>query len=212
MFGTFLFCCPSKVHDLATSELMQGWIFLRICGWSIQEMFPYLVLITFVVNLYWFLANLSNLYNLENSSQKPLTGRYLSSHVPWNLSQEENFSQKPLLGRNFFCPGYFFQPGISLPWKSFPVSDLSVCTAFVTRFSYDGCYIYIYKALLIYESKSKCNDIFNIAIQICSYLHAIFWEEFISLEMNILEKFPIFWKYSPLSVCNQCWKWPVMHI
>ena len=36
-----------------------------------------------------------------------------------------------------------------------------------------------------------------------SDLRAIFWEEFIALEMTIREKFPIFGENSPLLVCGK---------
>jgi hypothetical protein len=83
----------------------------------------------FVAKVDWFQATLSNLYNLENSSQKPLLGR--------DFSCRETFPRKKRFpGKGFLCPGSLSkeenlsQGPVTFPWqkiprKPFPGTDLS---------------------------------------------------------------------------------------
>ena len=120
-----------------------SWIFHRGKVVGSGKSFLILNSACFVMNSDCFLANLSNLYNLENSSQKPLPDRAFSVHetfprkstFPRNLSQTEIFlPRKAFPGRELFqetflgrdCSGYLFMPEISAR-EPFLGKDFPVC-------------------------------------------------------------------------------------
>ena len=80
--------------------------------------------------------------------------------------------------QKYICPGNFSQKEICLP-------------TFLQH-------TYFLQGITEIKSKSKGNNILFTARKMRPHLCAVFWEEFTTLEMTILEKFPIFGKYSPL--------------
>ena len=108
MCKPFLVFSLNQAEQKATIYLQTPWIFQRgkvsffCCFW---EEFPNFASLVCVVNSDCFFANLSNLYNLENSSQ---------AATPGNLSQGENFPRNLFLAENslpriLFKARYFYK-------------------------------------------------------------------------------------------------------